>query len=264
MTVRNTFATEIEAHVLQLKEEGWCVIEGVIPENEVGAVREEAETSQVEYQRFNEEHGLWARNVIAFMPSFATYLADSRVLGVAKALLDPNVRISQTEYKIPKPHYELNRAYHSDFPYDLKQKWHLSQPFPKAVIGITALWMLSPFSTNNGGTWIVPKTHLDTKNPRGKSDGIDEHAPIFNEIQATGSAGSVLVMDSRIWHSNAANPSDKPRTAVVVRYAPWWLNLEFYGVNQATIPAEVFDTLHEDVKVLYEHRVEGRTSTIWV
>ena len=43
MTVRNTFATEIEAHVLQLKEEGWCVIEGVIPENEVGAVREEAE-----------------------------------------------------------------------------------------------------------------------------------------------------------------------------------------------------------------------------
>ena len=86
MTVRNTFATEIEANVLQLKEEGWCVIEGVIPENEVGAVREEAETSQVEYQRFSEGHGIWATNVIAFMPSFATYLADSRVLGVAKAL----------------------------------------------------------------------------------------------------------------------------------------------------------------------------------
>ena len=84
MTVRNTFATEIEAHVLQLKKKGWCVIEGVIPENEVGAVREEAEKSQVVYQRFNEEHGTWARNVIAFMPSFATYLADSRVLGVAK------------------------------------------------------------------------------------------------------------------------------------------------------------------------------------
>ena len=133
----------------------------------------------------------------------------------------------------------------------------------KAAIGITALWMLSSFSTNNGGTWIVPKTHLDTKNPRGKNDGIDERAPILNEVQATGSAGSVLVFDSRIWHSNAANPSDKSRTAVVVRYAPWWLNLEFYGVNQATLPAEVFDTFPEDVKVLYEHRVEGHESTIW-
>ena len=263
MTARHTFATEIEAHVLQLEEEGWCVMEGVIPEDEVDAVRKEVETSQEEYQTLSEEARRRAGNVIAFMPSFATYLADKRVLGVAKALLDPHVRISQTEYKIAQPHSELNRAYHSDFPYDLKHKWHLSQPFPKAVIGITALWMLSPFSTNNGGTWIVPKTHLDTKNPRGKSDGIDEYAPILNEIQATGSAGSVLVFDSRIWHSKGANPSDKPRTAVVVRYAPWWLNLVFAGVNQKTVPAEVFDTFPEDVKVLYEHRVEGHESTIW-
>ena len=262
MTVRHTLATEIEAHVLQLKEEGWCVIEGVIPQDEVDAVREEVETSQEEYRRFREEHGAWARNVIAFMPSFATYLADKRVLGVAKALLDPHVRISQTEYKLRPPHSEINRAYHSDFPYDLKQKWHISQPFPKVAIGITALWMLSPFSTNNGGTWIVPKTHLDTKNPRGENDGIDEYAPIPNEVQAMGSAGRVLVFDSRIWHSNAANPSDKSRTSVVVRYAPWWLNLEFYGVNQANLPAEVFDTFPEDVKVLYEHRVEGHESTI--
>ena len=131
MTVMHTFATENEAHVLQLKEEGWCVIEGVIPQDEVDAVREEVETSQEEYQRFSEEHGRWARNVIAFMPSFATYLADKRVLGVAKALLDPHVRISQTEIKMRRPHLEMNRAYHSDFPYDLNHKWHISQPFPK-------------------------------------------------------------------------------------------------------------------------------------
>ena len=105
MTVRNTFATQTEANVLQIKEDGWCVIEDVIPENEVAAVRDEVETSQVEYQKFSEEHGIWARNVIAFMPSFATYLADNRVLGITKALLDPKVRISQTEYKIRQPHY---------------------------------------------------------------------------------------------------------------------------------------------------------------
>lgn len=263
MTVPNTRTAEIEAHLLKLRQEGWCVIEGIIPEDEVDAVREEVETSQEEYRNFSEKHGKWARNVIAFMPSFATYLADKRVLGVARALLDPHVLISQTEYKIRPPHYELNRAYHSDFPYDLNQKWHISQPFPKAVIGLTTLWMLSPFSTKNGGTWIVSKTHLDTKNPRGKDDGIDFRAPIPNEFQVTGRAGSVLVMDSRIWHSNAANPDDKPRTAVVVRYAPWWLNLELFGVNQATMPADVFDTFPADVKVLYEHRVERRKSIIW-
>jgi hypothetical protein len=50
---------------------------------------------------------------------------------------------------------------------------------------------------------------------------------------------------------------------VVVRYAPWWLNLEFFGVNQAPIPADVFDRFPEETKLLYDHRVEGRESKIW-
>jgi ectoine hydroxylase-related dioxygenase (phytanoyl-CoA dioxygenase family) len=109
----------------------------------------------------------------------------------------------------------------------------------------------------------VPKTHVDPRNPRGENDGIDEFAPIPNELQVEGPAGSVLVMDARIWHSNAENPDDKPRTAVVVRYAPWWLSLELFGVNQATFQVEVFDAFPEDVQMLYEHRIEGRESTIW-
>jgi ectoine hydroxylase-related dioxygenase (phytanoyl-CoA dioxygenase family) len=263
MSIPEKFAGEIEGYVSELREEGWCVIPSVIPADAVDAVREEVETSQADYQAFSKEHGRWTRNVIAFMPNFATHLAEERVMSVMKAFLGPQVRISQTEYKIRPPHYELVRAYHSDFPYDLNQKWHIEQPFPPTPIGITTLWMLSPFSTDNGGTWIVPKTHVDLKNPRGKNDGIDERAPIPNEFQVTGSAGSVLFMDSRIWHSNAANPDDKPRTAVVVRYAPWWLNLELYGVNQATLPAEAFEQFPDDVKMLYEHRVDGLEPTIW-
>jgi hypothetical protein len=40
-------------------------------------------------------------------------------------------------------------------------------------------------------------------------------------------AGSVLVQDSRLWHTGGVNTSDAVRTSVVVRYAPWWLSVEF-------------------------------------
>lgn len=252
-----------DKYVTQLEQEGWCVMDGIIPADEVDAVRQEVEISEPSYKKFSEEHDRWSKNVIAFFPSLAPHLSNKHLLNVVKAILGPQVRISQTEYKIRPPHYELNRAYHSDFPHDLKQPWHVSQPFPKAVIGITTLWMLTPFTTSNGGTWVVPGTHVSPRNPRGENDGIDEFAPIPGEFQATGDAGSVLIMDSRIWHSNAASPSEKPRTAVVVRYAPWWLNLEFFGVNTAPVPAEVFDTFPEETKLLYDHRVEGRESKIW-
>ena len=150
----------VEPYVTQLREEGWCVLKNVVPADVVAEVREEVETSEADYNEFSKEHGRWERNVISFMPKFAAHLANERLLATICQLLGPQVRISQTEYKIRPPHYELVRAYHSDFPYDLNQKWHIPQPFPSAVIGITTLWMLSEFTTENGGTWIVPKTHV--------------------------------------------------------------------------------------------------------
>jgi len=35
----------------------------------------------------------------------------------------------------------------------------------------------------------------------------------------------VALMDARVWHAVAPNRSDQERVAVIVRYAPWWLNL---------------------------------------
>ena len=264
ITTADSEQTDLERSVIQLRQEGWCVVEDVIPSTSVESIRKEVEDSAQVYEEYAKEHDRWGRNVISFMPGFAAYLAQPKLMELVKLMLGPEVHISQTEYKIRPPHHEMVRGYHSDFPFDLNQKWHVKQPFPTAVLGLTTLWMLVRFATENGGTWIVPRTHLDTRNPRGKGDRIDERAPIPGEIQATGPAGSVLVMDPRVWHSNAASPSDHPRTAVVVRYAPWWLNLELHGVNTATIPGEVFDTFPDEVKVLYEHRAQDRENKVWV
>jgi hypothetical protein len=102
---------------------------------------------------------------------------------------------------------------------------------------------------------------------------IDRDAPYPTEMQVMGSAGSVLIYDSRLWHSVAANLSDEARVALIVRYAPWWLNLnpshigkpehemmvvETGGKNYEWQPLkrDVYESLPEDVKPLYRHWVE--------
>ena len=87
-----------------------------------------------------------------------------------------------------------------------------------------------------------------------------------------GSAGSVLVLDSRLWHATAANCTDRPRTSVVVRYAPWWLNVNVLMPGSAErrrmvdetgrsenevppVPPHVYDALPDDVKPLFRHWV---------
>ena len=74
----------------------------------------------------------------------------------------------------------------------------------------------------------------------------------------------MLVQDSRLWHTVGVNTSDAVRTSVVVRYAPWWLNVEvgrgqvgFAGSNCAIVPPDIFSRLHPKAKPLYAHRVPG-------
>ena len=102
--------------------------------------------------------------------------------------------------------------------------------------------------------------------------GFETDSPYPTEVQATGKAGSVLLYDSRLWHAVAPNQSDRPRVAILVRYAPWWLNLnptmmghpehemmvvEREGKNYENPPIDrnVYESLPEDVKSLYRHFV---------
>ena len=78
-------------------------------------------------------------------------------------------------------------------------------------------------------------------------------------------------MDARVWHSVAANVSGADRVAVIVRWAPWWLNLD--PVRPGTrdrdlmqrsgmpdnevsgVPREVFDQMPEKIKPLLYYSV---------
>jgi ectoine hydroxylase-related dioxygenase (phytanoyl-CoA dioxygenase family) len=53
----------------------------------------------------------------------------------------------------------------------------------------------------------------------------------LGEIQIEAEAGSVLIQDSRLWHSAPVNLSDHKRVAVVNRWCPWWLSVDDYAPN---------------------------------
>lgn len=277
----------IETGVAQIKAEGWCLIEGVIPEDRIAYLRGhvmqghakalrdyEARGGSLAFQA--DANGEPSTNAVAYVPDLAPYFGDERVLGIAKAMLDPHVRIAQTEFKT-RPQGEKNirrRGFHSDWPHDILDRDRagaIRMPFPNVTMGLTALWMLSEFSAENGGTWVVPRSHLDIRNPRSHldprnpphmHDGIDPSAAIPGEMQLQGPAGSVLMLDSRIWHSTANNPSDAPRVTVLTRYSPWWISLEFGGRNRSLVPRDVFENFPDGVKDLYRHRVAGEENPI--
>ena len=261
---------KLDEVLLHLKVDGWCVVDGVIPSDDVTAVRESILATAVRMTA-QETRGVdAAKGLIASDQSLAPYLSHERVYGVAEALFGSHVRISFTTAIVNQPG-NARGGWHSDWPFNQTNAGHVPAPYPDAVMHMTSIWMLSAFSPETGGTLVVPGSHRSNNNPTG-ANGIDPTAPYPTEMQATGEPGSVLLFDSRLWHATANNRSDKPRVGVAVRYAPWWLSLDVLmpgsderarmseepGMKENPVPAvprDVYDGLPNDVRPLFQHWV---------
>ena len=283
MEIGNSVAAIVGA----VRRSGYCVVPEVIPAAKVGQVRQEVVAAQRAHQHAAAAelartrargHRVGAagvdnlRQVINATQCFAAYLAERRILGTANALLGDFVRISCTDCVITNPGSE--RGYwHADWPYNATNSTHVKAPYPDALMHLSSIWMLTGFSAANGGTFIVPGSHRHTDNPAGETlRGFDRDGRHPQQIQVAGSAGSVLLYDSRLWHAVAPNVSSEARVALIIRYAPWWLNLTptirgtpdhermvaaTGGKNYDSLPVqrEVFERLPSAVQPLYQHFV---------
>ncbi len=271
----------------QLDMDGFCVVEGVIPAGVVDEVRDSVVAAQARRSEESEKrlaatrargHRLGVagvaplKQVINETQTFAPYLADRRIIEVVEGLFGPFARISCTDVVINNP--GCGRGYwHADWPYNQTNASNIPAPYSDAPLHLSTIWMLTDFRPDNGATLIVPGSQRESNNPAaGEVEGVDQDAPYPTEIHAVGKAGSVYIADSRTWHAVAPNYSDEGRVGMIIRYAPWWLNLnptmigspehammvvETGGKNYETEPLrrEVFESLPEDVKPLYRHWV---------
>ena len=78
---------------------------------------------------------------------------------------------------------------------------------PAVVVNV--MWMLVDFTAENGGTRLVPRSHLTGQHPDKELDKDVE------PIAAEGPEGTAMVFDGRMWHGTGANVSDGPRLGVL-------------------------------------------------
>ncbi len=310
----------IEGCVDAISRHGFCVIDNVIPANEVDAIRDETVAAKSKQTRniqavkdLSDQKGLMDAdllnqasadglelrpvrrsghppkppNDIIWMPQYAQHLANPVVTAVARRILDDHLRIAQLHPRIIesdrpgatsggsgsiKVHGRAGmRGWHTDWPHDLSAYGRadpnvnagcVRQPFPDVTLCLVMIWYLTDVDADSGGTWVVPGSHRDPRNPRGPADRMVVTAPIPGEMQVAAPAGSVYIQDSRCWHSAAMhNPSDRARVAVVTRWCPWWVSVDDfapgdkYNVNMVCRPlshAEYLD-LPADLQPLLRH-----------
>ena len=205
--------TTVEAKAL-LDREGICVIENLLDTRSLDRLRAALragiardEENQVPVRGFNFDPD--ARNVRVFDligkdSAFVELVEHPIALELVRYVIGESFLLSNFSANVTAPGSGA-MGMHAD-------QGYMPAPWPPYALAVNVAWALDDFSETNGATRFVPLSHRRDHGPDSKM-GPDSSQPIECP------AGSVFVMDGRVWHQTGANRTpDQTRAGLFAYY----------------------------------------------
>lgn len=193
----------------EIAEQGYTIIEGAIDPDFTAELRDQvrAEFATHDVQpKGNRAEGFATKrlyNLVPRSPVFERLPTYAGVLPVAESVLDKHLILSGTTAMDIGPGERLQGLHADD--------GHFAIGRPHRPMMVTTIWALTDFTAANGATRIVPGSHQEPGHP----DPDDDSRAIAAEMPA----GSVMVMDSALWHCGGPNTTtDEWRLGLNVQY----------------------------------------------
>ena len=261
---------EVETVLATLARDGFCLLKGVIPPDEVAAVRESVGNSVRKHSSLPPPQG-YVTGFLRVEQSYAKYLAEPRLMAVIDRLFGEFARISVLTGVINGPGIKRG-IMHADWPYNQNHNARIRAPYPDVMTNMVTMWMATDYTIDNGGTTVIHGSHKRDHSPF-KGGAQDPMKPFPGEVQLVGQAGDVGLFDARTWHAISENRTPQERIGFIVRYAPWWLNLQplrpgtldrrqIVDANDGSdarvepVPREIYERLPADVQALVYHMLD--------
>lgn len=208
---------EVDAETIRAFEtEGWVVLPAVLSPREVAAAR----TALVEAAAASEARGIPTRmteldpggnnirvyDLIEYHPIFAELVVHEAVIPYVAHVLAHDVSVSNFSANIALPGSRPMNA-HNDQSTVMPEPW-------TTCLTLNAIWCLDDVDEANGATRYLPGSHRYARFDEVPADATGSMVPFVAQ------AGSVILMDGRLWHTSGANTTtDRERALLFAFYA---------------------------------------------
>ncbi len=191
-----------------LSRDGFCVIEGVLTDDQLAEARREVDRLNEETPASASSFGGYdtrrAFNLLGRSRAFDPLAADPSTIATIETHLGDQIQLSETSTVTLGPGQPSQILHHDDGCYPI--------PRPHLPLMVSAMWAIDDFTVANGATRVVPGSHLQTE--------VDTSAAT---VPLEMPAGSVGLWDGRLVHGGGANTTGEVRRGVAVLYARAWL-----------------------------------------
>ncbi len=190
----------------QLDELGYLVLPDLVPPPLVEELRERVEAlwtaeGDDSGSEFRLEPGTRRlANLVDKGEVFARLIVMPAILDCVTQVLGPDFKLSSFNARSTNPHN------------DDAQPWHADAGAVADAHGYwvcNTIWMLDSFTPENGATRMIPRSHTWGRLPE---RGLKGSLP--GEELVCGRAGTVVIMNTHMWHGGTANRTDRCRRAL--------------------------------------------------
>jgi ectoine hydroxylase-related dioxygenase (phytanoyl-CoA dioxygenase family) len=239
--------SDLERARRDLDEFGYCIVSGVLNPAELSALRArliEQAAAEAELGCATRDGGPGAPNqrvwnLINKGRVFRELILHPFVDAIMPHLLGSGFILSSLTANIAGPGGAPMRLH--------RDQGYLSFHTPVPVVANIA-WLLDAVTSANGGTRLVPRSHLSAA-PVADPDDIS------HTVAAEGPAGSALVFDGRIFHGTGPNTTGTRRHVVLSYFARPFVRAQENPF--LSLDAEVERALPEELKARLGYKVWG-------
>jgi len=206
--------SDLAKHFYDLEANGFCVVEDVLTVAEVSGIREKLLDAATESNRRGvptyipsldpNDANVRVFNLLDLDPIFLELMERPEAIEFVKKLVGDDFIVSNFTANIARPGAKSMHA-HSDlgivFPGPWLKPWSMN-----------VLWCLDDVHQDNGATRYLPNSHKISYAKDVPHDMLD------NMRSFNAKAGSIIIMDGRLWHTSGENITEKEERAIVFGY----------------------------------------------
>lgn len=218
-TAAPTVTSSFEDVLQDVADHGVGMLEGALSADDVADVRARLDQAALASERIGvptrgyESVDPDERNQRVFLlfnldPIFIDLIMRPIAVHFVHAVLGERYLISNFSANITEPGNQP-MALHAD-------QGYVPPPWAPRPFAVNVAWLLDDFAADVGATRYVPGSHLSGHGP--------EEGERYDTVAAEAPAGSLMVMDGRLWHQTGSNTTrDRHRAGLFGYYVMPWI-----------------------------------------
>ncbi|MFY2561411.1 phytanoyl-CoA dioxygenase family protein [Corallococcus terminator] len=199
--LRNPSPAEVREHI---EQEGYVVIEGVMPPDFVARARVEMAEAIRKEEAWHEGRPYRDQNMVLLCAlyggAFWSLFDLEPVMAPFESVMGPGCTVyAYTSSSMPPGQGNYSTRIHVDCP----------RLIPGYVTNMGATLLVDDFTEENGATWFLPGSHTRAEAP-------DEDVFHAQGLRLIAPAGSGFFFNARLWHAGGQNQSHQWRHALTL------------------------------------------------